>query len=93
MESIILTTPATLITSIHSTGTKRLVRGVSHDNGEIATVCVNGHPAKIIAQHAGVADWTITLDVPVDDRYVAQATDRARNVELRPHELHWNAAH
>ena len=61
------------------------MRGVSHDNGEIATVSVNGHPAKITSQHAGVADWIITLDAPADGRFLAQATDRAGNVELMPH--------
>ncbi|MEK6262724.1 MAG: G8 domain-containing protein [Planctomycetota bacterium] len=85
--------PATLIISIKPEGSRRIVCGVSHDNGEIATVSVNGHPAKITAQHAGVADWTITLDAPADGRYVAQATDRARNVELMPHQLSERAAH
>lgn len=79
--------PATLITSIEPAGVRRLVRGVSHDNGEIATVTVNGHSAAINSQHAGVADWTITLDQPANGRYVAQAIDDARNVELHPHAL------
>ncbi len=83
--------PATLITSITSEGAKRLVRGVSADNGEVATVTVNGHPAKITAQHAGVADWTLTLDAPADGRYIAQATDRAGNAELTPHEVRQHA--
>lgn len=79
--------PATLITSISSEGARRLVRGVSHDNGDIATVTVNGHPTKITAEHAGVADWTLTLVVPADGRYLAKATDRAGNAELTPHEV------
>ena len=78
--------PATLITAIKSEGTKRIVSGVSHDNGEIATVSVNGQPAKITAQHAGVADWTISLDASANGRYVAKSTDAAGNVELVPHE-------
>jgi len=61
------------------------VRGISHDNGEIATVSVNGRPATITAQHAGVADWTITLDAPADGRHIAKATDLAGNAELVPH--------
>jgi hypothetical protein len=84
--------PATLITGIKPTGTKRLVNGVSHDNGEIASVTVNGHPAKITAQHAGVADWSITLDVPTDGRFVAKATDRAGNEERMPHVVVENSA-
>jgi len=85
--------PATLLTSIQATGTKRVVRGVSHDNGEIQGVVVNGRPATITAQRAGVADWTITLDASADDRYVAQSTDRARNIELMPHALSLREAH
>jgi hypothetical protein len=79
--------PATLITSIRSEGTRRIVRGVSHDNGEIASVTVNGRAATITGQQAGVADWTITLDTPASGRVVATATDKAGNVELLPHEL------
>lgn len=83
--------PATLITSFAADGAKRIVRGVSHDDGEIATVTVNGHSATIITQHAGVADWTLTLDVPADGRYLAKATDSAGNTELTPHEVGTNA--
>ncbi len=83
--------PATLITSITSEDAKRIVRGVSHDNGEIATITVNGHPATIITQEAGIADWTLTLDAPADGRYVAQSTDRANNAELTPHEVRQHA--
>lgn len=79
--------PATLITSIKVEGAKRIVRGVAHDNREIATVTVNGLAATITAQYAGLADWTITLDAPADGRYLATATDRAGNVELTPHDL------
>jgi len=79
--------PATLITGIKAVGTKRIVRGVSHDNGEVAAVSVNGQPAKITAQHAGVADWIITLDAAADGGYLAKATDRAGNTELVPHDL------
>ena len=79
--------PATLITSIQMAGAQRIVRGVSHDNSDIATVSINGHPAKITTQHAGVADWTLTLDTPADGHYIATATDRAGNVELTPHDL------
>ncbi|OAI57979.1 hypothetical protein AYO49_01685 [Verrucomicrobiaceae bacterium SCGC AG-212-N21] len=79
--------PATLITGILPDGGRRTVRGVSYDNGLIATVSVNGHPATISAQHAGVADWTIKLDAPPDGRFTAKATDFAGNAELTPHEI------
>ncbi len=35
--------PATIITSVRRDGGKLLVRGVSHDNGEIIAVTVNDH--------------------------------------------------
>ncbi|MEO8495510.1 MAG: G8 domain-containing protein [Planctomycetota bacterium] len=79
--------PATLITRVVSDGDKRRVYGVTHDNGEVATVEVNGHAAKITAQQAGVADWTVVLDAAADERIVATATDRAGNIELTPHTL------
>ncbi len=79
--------PATLITSIQPNGTQRIVRGISHDNGEIATITVNGRPATITTQHAGVADWAITLDAPPDGRYNAKATDFSGNAERMSHEL------
>ena len=79
--------PATLVTSVQPAGTRRIVRGVAHDNGEIATVFVNGQPATITTQHAGVVDWNVTLDGPDDGRYVATATDLAGNAERTPHEV------
>jgi len=79
--------PATLITSIKTEGAKTRLRGIAHDNGEIAKVSVNGHPATITVQQAGVAEWTITLDASADGKYTAQATDRAGNAERSPHLL------
>ena len=85
--------PATLMTSIREEGEKRIVSGVSQDDGEVATVTVNGKSAKITVQHAGVADWVVTFDGPTDGRYLAQATDRAGNSERIPHELRVVATH
>lgn len=79
--------PATLITSVRPEGTRQVVRVISHDNGEIATVSVNDQAAAITTQHAGVADWSITLDTPDDGRYVARATGLAGNVEQLPHAI------
>ena len=82
--------PATLITRVVVAGDKRRVIGVTHDDGEVAAVTVNGQAATITAQHAGVADWSIVLDAPADDStakrtITAAATDRAGNMELLPH--------
>lgn len=79
--------PATLIVSVNANGTNRVVHGISHDNDAITSVSVNGRPATITGQQAGVADWTITLDAPTDGRFVAKAADRTGNVEQSPHDL------
>jgi hypothetical protein len=76
--------PATLVTSVRKVGGKLLVRGVSHDNGEIAAVTVNGRAAKVLATSAGVVDWEVTVDQPKDGKVTAAATDRAGNAEA-PH--------
>ncbi|WP_241180040.1 G8 domain-containing protein [Humisphaera borealis] len=78
--------PATLITQVRTEDNRRIVSGVSHDNGEIATVSVNGQPATITARHAGVADWTITLEASNDRAYVGRSVDRAGNVEHTTHQ-------
>ncbi len=78
--------PATLITHVIVDGNRVKLRGVSHDNGEIAAVSVNGVPAEIVSQQAGVADWQLTLDRPSDDRLSAHAIDRAGNREQLPHQ-------
>ena len=50
--------------AVRREGGKLRVTGISHDNGEIASVTVNGQPAKIASQTAGVADWRIELPAP-----------------------------
>src|SRR5262249_52655839 len=48
--------PATMITSatVEKDG-KLHVTGITHDNGEIASVSVNGHPAKAVFAQPGLA--------------------------------------
>lgn len=50
--------PATMVTSVKQKDGRLTIRGVSHDNGTIASVTINGAAAKITAQQAGVAEWT-----------------------------------
>ncbi|HEX8915789.1 MAG TPA: G8 domain-containing protein [Humisphaera sp.] len=71
--------PATVITSVTAKDGKRVVRGVTTDNGVVAKVLVNGQPAKVTSQVPGVADWEATVDAtgPV----TAAATDDAGNAE------------
>jgi hypothetical protein len=77
--------PATLITHVLDKDNQWLVRGVSHDNGEVATVTVNGLPAMITGQQAGVAEWEVSLSRPVDGRLIAHAQDQVGNVEMLKH--------
>lgn len=78
--------PATIITSTVRRGDKLTVTGITHDNGDIASVTVNGTAAKISSNRAGVADWTIELPASADDKITAFAADRAGNVEQTKHE-------
>jgi hypothetical protein len=79
--------PATVITLARRAGDKLIVAGISHDNGDIVSVTVNGQPAKIATNNAGVVDWNIELALPSDGKITAGATDRAGNAEQTPHQL------
>lgn len=79
--------PATIILSARRDGDQLRVQGVSHDNGAIVQVLVNGQPATITTQGAGVADWEIVIPAPDDKTVQAHAVDQAGNVEQRKHEL------
>ena len=75
--------PATMVTSVRRSGDKLVVRGVSQDNGTIVSVKVNDQPARLVSQHAGVADWEVELSASTDVR--ATATDDAGNAEKMAH--------
>lgn len=79
--------PATVITQVRRAGDKLVVTGVTHDNGTIATVKVNGQTAKIASQSAGVADWSIELPASEGSKLSALAADEAGNVERTPHQI------
>ncbi|MEP6956969.1 MAG: hypothetical protein ABI883_09090, partial [Chthoniobacterales bacterium] len=79
--------PTTVITGTRLRDGKLLVTGVTHDNGEIASVTVNGQLAQIVSTSAGVADWQITIDTPPAGKVVASAKDRTGNVERNAHEI------
>lgn len=79
--------PATVILSVEERGGRLLVRGVSHDNGRIVRVTVNGSEAAAVSSGAGVVDWHIDLARPADGRLVALAADEAGNVEQTAHTL------
>ena len=79
--------PATLITRIEPVDDRWRISGVTHDNGDIAGIHVNDQEATILARHAGVVDWTITLEAPADRLIVASAIDMNGNREQAPHEF------
>jgi G8 domain len=81
--------PSTMITSVQSVKGRLLVKGVSQDNGEVASVRVNGRPAKFISSHAGVVDWEILLEQRGGrtTQVTAKAVDRAGNEEKTSHSV------
>ena len=79
--------PTTVITRARVLGGKLIVTGISHDNGTIAAVSVNGQPAEIVSSTAGIVDWKIALEGAPNGKIVASARDEAGNVEQTPHEL------
>jgi len=84
--------PATIITSVRRRGSALEVAGVSHDNGEITAVTVNGKPCQLARTAPGVVDWHLTLPVPEKGRLAALATDAAGNREQTPHKLQADSA-
>ena len=79
--------PATIITSVERRAGKLLVRGVTHDNGAIRVVTLNGIEAKLQFIQAGLADWEAQVDAPADGLLTARATDQAGNTETPGHRL------
>jgi hypothetical protein len=77
--------PATIILSVRRQGEKLLVKGVSHDNGTIRSVTINGQAATLDAIQPGMVDWTVYLPLPKDRRIVAAAEDEAGNRETLAH--------
>jgi hypothetical protein len=78
--------PATIIMSVRRDEAGQLVvRGVSHDNGEIVSVKVNGNAAVEKSHAAGVLDWEATIAIPDDGMVTAFAKDQSGNQEQTPH--------
>jgi hypothetical protein len=77
--------PATLITSVRPSGGKVHARGVTHDNGDLDSVTVNGAKATILSTAAGVVDWEITLERPSNGLLEARGRDKDGNVEKVAH--------
>ncbi|MCO6459608.1 MAG: G8 domain-containing protein [Pirellulaceae bacterium] len=79
--------PATVILGVQRSGGKLIVQGVSHDDGQVRQVQVNGMPAEMTTATPGVTDWRIELDAGQTATLSALAVDDAGNIELTPHVL------
>jgi len=77
--------PATIITQVETQSDKLTVSGVSHDNGIIVKVIVNGREAKRTADQPGVTDWEVSIPKPKDGKVSAFAIDDADNREVNIH--------
>jgi hypothetical protein len=77
--------PQTVVTFVGSPKNgQRLIRGTATDNRRVATVKVNGQPATSL--RGDFSEWQVELPVASNvTQLVAEATDTAANVELRPH--------
>jgi hypothetical protein len=84
--------PATIITQARRDGKQLRVTGISHDDGEITKVTVNGTEAEVISRAAGVVDWTVSLTVPKDGKISAHAVDATGNIEQTAHLLTLDAS-
>lgn len=78
--------PVTIITSIQRDGDRIVTRGITHDNGDIVSVMVNGHAAEVISSSSGVVDWRVSIPTP-EGEIIALAIDAAGNKELTPHRV------
>ncbi|HVR73109.1 MAG TPA: hypothetical protein VMT52_02200, partial [Planctomycetota bacterium] len=83
--------PATIILSVRRVEARLVVRGMSHDNGDVASVLVNGSEGRIVSNSAGVADWEAVIEPPADGLVSAGASDRAGNEEKTPHRVRFRA--
>src|SRR5262249_44098857 len=77
--------PATVILSVRRQQDQLAVKGLSHDNGVISSVTVNGQAAKLDRLQPGHLYCTTSLPLSKDGRVVAAATDEAGNRETLAH--------
>jgi hypothetical protein len=81
--------PVTVITGTRLQHDGRLlVEGVTADDGEVRSVCVNGRTARSVAPN--YSQWQVLLDGSdaASPSVVACAQDAAGNLERTPHQIH-----
>jgi hypothetical protein len=79
--------PATLIRSVKRSGATWLVSGVTQDDGDVASVTVNGQVAHVTGSTPGVVDWQAEVTVGANGIISAAAIDRTGNSEKTGHTL------
>jgi hypothetical protein len=84
--------PTTVISRVAVKDGKLHVTGITHDNGEIARVLVNGRAAEMTLRQAGLVDWEIAMEMPENGKVVAHAVDKAGNEESAGHEIRTSLA-
>ena len=77
--------PVTVITGTQRKDGKLIVTGITHDNGTIDGITVNGDTARIMSSTAGVTDWQI--ETAPTGKITASAKDKAGNIERHAHEI------
>lgn len=77
--------PATIITAVIRRGEKLEIQGITHDNGEVEAVSVNGATAIPEMKSPGVVIWRVEVNRPANGKLLAQGTDNAGNRELTGH--------
>jgi len=65
--------PVTVITSVRREGNRLRISGVTADNGEIASISVNGRSVTRFSYAAGVTDWEIVLSPPANGILTAKS--------------------
>jgi hypothetical protein len=77
--------PMTVITHVRKDGTNLIVRGTTSDNSELASVSVNGRPARLLDRYGS---WEVTLDGVKSGLLSLSATakDVHGNEEATPHQ-------
>ncbi len=79
--------PATVITRVINDGADLLVSGVTHDNGQVTEVLVNGKQALLSETTPGVVDWSIRISGEAVEQLVAAARDDSGNSEQSGHHI------
>ena len=79
--------PATIITSVKRDGNELIVEGISHDNGKIVAVKVDGQTAEQTSASSGTVDWRIRIGIPGNGQIAALAVDDAGNAEQTAHTI------